>query len=177
MPNMLLEEVEYATERTNLGVWRRYVYPSGARFAEFRSHGELLGLPLIHYTFGICPETGKRIVARGIVAVGRFAVGGIAIGQASAGLLALGQAAIGVAAGLGQFSTGVWSVGQIALGVAFGLGQIAVGRVAIGQLAYGTYVLAQIGRGTHVWSMTRTDPAAVSFYRGMLETVKGMLGW
>lgn len=55
--------------------WRRYVYPNGTHFGELRSHRTILGLPLMHYTSGRCPETGRRIVAKGILAVGRLAVG------------------------------------------------------------------------------------------------------
>ena len=44
-------------------------------------------LPLVHYTYGKCPETGKRIVAHGVIAVGRLAWGIIAIGQASLGVV------------------------------------------------------------------------------------------
>ena len=36
MKNLLLENVEYKIETTNLGVWRRYPYPTGAYFAEFK---------------------------------------------------------------------------------------------------------------------------------------------
>ena len=61
MKNLLLENVEYKIETTNFGVWRRFVYPTGAYFAEFKSHAAFWGLPLLHYTRGKCPETGKQI--------------------------------------------------------------------------------------------------------------------
>jgi hypothetical protein len=50
MKNLLLENVEYKIETTNFGMWRRFVYPTGAYFAEFKSHATLWGLPLLHYT-------------------------------------------------------------------------------------------------------------------------------
>jgi len=65
MQNLLFEKVEYKIEETRSGVWRRFVYPTGAYFAEFKSRTTWMGLPLIHYTKGRCPETGKRVVARG----------------------------------------------------------------------------------------------------------------
>ena len=37
MKNLFLENVEYKIETTNFGVWRRFVYPTGANFAEFKS--------------------------------------------------------------------------------------------------------------------------------------------
>ena len=87
MQNVLLERVEYQTETTHFGTWRCYLYPTGVYFAEFKSHSTFLGLPLVHYTRGICPETGKRIVAKGVIAIGRLATGILAVGQLGLGLL------------------------------------------------------------------------------------------
>ncbi|MDR3638781.1 MAG: hypothetical protein P4L84_33550 [Isosphaeraceae bacterium] len=168
MKNMLLEKIEYKEDATDLGTWRRFVYPSGELFEEFTSYQRYFGLPLLHYTRGRCPETGKRIVARGIVAIGRLAVGVVAIGQASLGVVALGQLAIGLAFGLGQATTGVLAVGQLALGVLFGLGQFTTGYVAIGQLAFGKYVLAQFGAGLHVWDVRGASPIARQFFRSLI---------
>jgi len=168
MSNLLLEDVEYRIQETRLGVWRRYLYPTGARFHEFKSHATFLGWPLVHYTHGICPDTGRRIVAKGVVAVGRLAVGGLAIGHASFGIVALGQLAIGILLGLGQAATGLAAAGQAAIGAFFGLGQLATGTVTIGQLGWGTYVLAQRGFGEHVWSSSMADPAAVEFFKSLI---------
>lgn len=159
MGNLLLEKVEYKTEKTSFGEWRRYVYPTGMRFEEFRSHKVIGGLPLLHYTNGICPETGKRIVAKGIIAIGRLSAGVVAIGQASFGLIALGQLGVGLLLGLGQASTGIYAVGQLAMGVAFGLGQFAFGK----------YVLAQIGSGAYAVTPERADPEALEHFRSLLE--------
>jgi len=165
MPNTFLEKIEYKIENTSMGTWMRYGYENGTSFHEFKSHAEWLGLPLIHYTYGKNPETGKRVVAKGVIAVGRIACGVIAIGQVSIGLLAIGQLAIGFLFGLGQLSTGLAAVGQAAVGVYFGLGQLATGQVAIGQFAYGKYVLAQFGFGENVLSMTRRDELALEFFK------------
>jgi hypothetical protein len=72
MKNLLLENVEYETESTRFGTWRRFAYPTGASFAGFKSHATFLGLPLLHYPRGRCPETGRWIIAKGVLAVGRF---------------------------------------------------------------------------------------------------------
>ncbi len=173
---MLLEKVEYKVERTYFGTWRRYVYETGARFAEFKSHDSMLGLPFIHYTAGICPETGKRLVAKGVIAVGRKAVGFVAVGQAAVGLLALGQLAVGAVA-VGQASFGVAVIGQLAIAILFGLGQMTTGYVAIGQFALGHYALGQFGAGDHVWSTGRTDPEAVEFFSCFLGKLKSFSGW
>jgi len=166
-----MENIEYKIEETGFGTWRRYAYPNGSRFAEYRSHKIIYGLPLVHYAYGICPETGKRIIAKGIIAIGRIALGGIAIGQTSLGLIAIGQLGLGILFGLAQAATGFAAVGQVAIGIKFGLGQLATGAVAIGQLAIGKYVLAQLGFGEHVWSQKYADPGAVDFFKSLKDTI------
>ncbi|MDI7259243.1 MAG: hypothetical protein QME90_04890 [Thermodesulfobacteriota bacterium] len=168
MKNLLLENVEYKIEQTSFGVWRRFAYPNGAYFAEFKSYATFLGLPLLHYTRGKCPETGRRIIAKGIVAVGRLAAGILAVGQASFGVIAIGQLGLGLLLGLGQGATGLYAIGQVAIGLMFGLGQFATGEIAIGQVAFGKYVLAQLGFGEYVWSTKRADPEAVKFFKSLL---------
>jgi hypothetical protein len=162
--NLLLGDIEYKVEETTLGRWRRFMYPTGQVFAEYVSHASFFGLPLVHYTYGRCPETGSRIVAKGVIAVGRLAVGLVAIGHAAMGVVAIGQLAVGLLAGLGQAATGVACVAQFGLGLAFGLGQFVTGYVAIGQFAFGQYVLAQFGAGMHVWDMHGIAPAAEDFF-------------
>ncbi len=142
MRNLLLEPVEYKIDETRRGVWRRYVYPTGELFEEFTSHRRMFGMPWLHYTRGRCPETGKRIVAKGVIAIGRLAVGILALGQASAGVIAIGQAGFGLLFGLGQMSTGLFALGQVAIALAIGVGQCATGYVAVGQMTAGCYVLA-----------------------------------
>jgi hypothetical protein len=171
MPNLLLEKIDYKIETTRRGTWKRYVYPSGASFAEFTAHTTLFGLPLVHYTRGICPETGRRVVAKGFIAVGRVAMGLIALGQIAVGALTVGQLALGLLLGLGQASTGIIAIGQLALGSGFGGGQIATGMIAIGQIGAGHYVLAQFGVGTHLWSMASADPEAVAFFKSLWTTI------
>lgn len=172
MRNLLLEKVEYKVEETPRGIWRRFVYPDGKYFAEFRSNTEVFGMPLLHFTRGICPETGRRVVARGFVAVGRRAVGVIAIGQVSAGIIAIGQASAGLVLCLAQAGAGIFAVGQVAAGVLFGVGQLATGITAIGQLAAGQYVLAQLGLGQHLWTPEQADPVAVQHFRDFWDTVR-----
>lgn len=169
MKNRLWEEVEYKYDETAFGAWRRFVYPNGELFEEFISHQQVLGFPLVHYTRGKCPETGKRIVATGVLAIGRLARGGLAIGHASLGLVAVGQLGIGLFFGFGQATIGMIALGQLAIGGIFGLGQLATGTVAIGQFAVGHYVLAQLGFGTHVWDMHGVSVVAQRFFRSFLQ--------
>lgn len=176
MGNLLLEKIEYKTETTAFGAWRRYVYPTGARFAEFRSHASWAGLPLLHYTYGVCPETGKRITAKGVIAVGRIATGILAVGQAAIGLIAVGQLCLGAVFGLGQAASGFYAVGQIAVGAALGVGQLATGYTAIGQLALGKFILAQLGSGAYAVLPERSDHEALEHFRPLIDFFKSLKG-
>src|SRR3954463_16686086 len=129
LPNLLLmSDVQYAIEETPNGVWRRFVYSDGRRFAEFKTHLKVAGMPLVHYTYGVCPDTGRRVTAHGIIAVGRVANGIVAIGQFAMGLIAIGQLSIGLLLSVGQASLGMFCLGQLAIGVMFGAGQFATGQ-------------------------------------------------
>jgi hypothetical protein len=165
MPNTFLEKIEYKIEVTAMGTWMRYGYENGTSFHEFRSHLKWLGFPFIHYTYGRSPETGKRVTAKGVFAVGRIACGVFAIGQLSVGVISIGQLAIGILFGLGQLSTGLAAVGQAAIALYFSFGQFAIGQIAIGQFAYGQYVLAQMGFGENVLSLARRDELALEFFK------------
>jgi len=171
--NLLLEKVEFQVTRTAAGSWRRFLWPTGELFEEYRSSRRLFGLPLLHFTRGRSPETGRRVVARGVIAVGRRAIGIVAIGQGAAGVVALGQASAALLVGVGQATIAPIAVGQLALGLLFGLGQAATGWVAIGQLALGEYVLAQIGFGAHVWDTRGVSPEAEPFFRALLSRLRG----
>jgi hypothetical protein len=167
-PNVLRSDVEYVIQETANGIWRRYLYPNGRRFAEFKSYLNVGGLPLVHYTYGVCPQTGRRITAHGIIAVGRVASGVIAIGQLAVGLIAIGQLSIGLLIALGQAGIAPYCMGQLAVGLFFGAGQFATGQIAIGQFAYGNYVLAQIGFGKHVIDVHGVDEVAKKFFLGWI---------
>jgi len=176
MTNLLNEPPDYQITETSLGVWRRYLYPTGELFAEFRSHGTFLGLPWLHYTRGRSPETGSRVTARGVLAVGRVATGIVAVGQAAFGVLAIGQLGVGLLLGLGQAAAGWTAVGQLALGLGYGLGQLATGAVVVAQLGIGGRVLAQAGWGDAVWTPDRQDPEAVEYFRALWEQIRAFVG-
>ena len=171
MNDLLKGKPDYAITTTSLGRWRRFMYPSGMVFAEYRSHAELFGLPWVHYTHGISPETGRRIVAKGLLAVGRFAVGGIAVGQLSAGIISIAQLGVGLLFGLAPAAFGLHALGQVAVGGAIAAGQLAAAPTAIGQLGVGEYALAQKGVGTHVWSPARRDPEAIARFSTLWRTM------
>lgn len=133
---------------------------------EWKSNARLFGWPLVHVAFGRRKETGRLMVAQGVVAIGQFAVGFITIAQFGIGFLFA----------LGQFVCSPIAVAQVALGIIFGLGQVATGITAVGQIAFGKYVLAQWGIGEHLWTPGIRDQEAVNHFRGILDVIKGLLG-
>ncbi len=125
---------------------------------EWSSKVRIFGLPLVHIAVGRNRQTGKFLVAKGVIAIGQFAIGIVAIGQFAVGLLF----------GLAQFAVGLFAVAQFALGVYFGLGQFAIGFTCIAQFGAGKYVLAQAGYGKYVWSMTVKNLQAFDYFRNLL---------
>jgi hypothetical protein len=146
--NTLLKPVQYKIEHTPWGTWKRFGYESGNVYEEFTSFRQFWGLPLLHYTRGRHPETGRLKTAKGIIAIGRRAIGCIAIGQLAIGLFfGLGQAACGLLC-VGQGAVGLLVAGQVAVGI-ISVGQIAIGIVAIGQMAVGIWGWGMAQHTTH----------------------------
>ena len=87
----------------------------------WRTKAELFGWPLVHCVRGIDPRTGKRLVAKGIIAVGEIAVGVIACGGVALGILAVGGVSIGLL-----------SAGGLAVGLLMSAGIVAVGPSPFG---------------------------------------------
>ena len=143
-----------------------YIVPWRFRGFQWRSSQEIMGWPLVHIAFGRDKKTGKLLIAKGIIAIGQFAIGVITIAQFGIGFLF----------GFGQFIAGMYAVAQFALGVYFGLGQFAIGLTAIGQFAIGKYVRALTGIGQHVWSAKIKDPQAIEYFRNFWAALKNLLG-
>lgn len=133
---------------------------------EWKSKTEVLGWPLIHVAAGRNSETGRLYIAKGIIAIGQFAIGVITIAQFGIGLLF----------GLGQFAGGFIAIGQFALGIYFGLGMFATGVTAIGMFAFGWYVRAIFGYGKYVWSAHIQDIEAMDYFSGLWQFLKGLFG-
>ena len=76
---------------------------------------------MLHVAIGFNPGTGLPRLARGVIAIGNFALGVIAIGGMAAG----GFVISGIGVGLGVIAgiaVGWTAVGGIALGASFALG-------------------------------------------------------
>ena len=130
---------------------------------DWRSKKTLFGYPLIHVAFGRNAK-GRLRVAKGVIAIGQFAVG----------LITIAQFGIGVLFGFGQFILGLTGIAQFAITGLFGLGQLAVGYIAIGQFAFGYYVLAQMGFGEYVFSVKRKDPEVFEYLKFLAETIRSI---
>ncbi len=108
---------------------KAFSLPSGSAVAvlpgyEYKSKRTLFGLPLVHINVGY----GLR-GAKGVFAVGDYAVGVVAVGGFSVGLI-----------GIGGLSVGLLGLGGVALG-GLALGGLAVGGIALGACAVGVYAL------------------------------------
>lgn len=172
MTNLLNQEPDYVFSSNKLGITRKYLYESGMLFREFKSHLKIGSLPLIHIALGVNPQTGKRLCARGVIAIGRKATGIIAIGQLALGILSIGQASFGVIS-IGQLAIGLLvGLGQMSIAGLFAAGQMALGFIAIGQFAAGFYTLGQFGIGKFVLAPRRQDWQAICFFKTLLKNLK-----
>jgi hypothetical protein len=133
-------------ERTSKVLYSPYGY--GWNY-EYKSEAEFLGWPLIHIAQGINPETGTPRVAKGIIAIGNFAVGGLAIGGLAAGVVTLGGL------GLGLFSFGGLAIGILAAGGGLAVGGVfAIGGAAISLI----YAMGGLALAPHFIGGNGTDP-------------------
>src|SRR5579871_1563423 len=134
---------------------------------DFRSQTTLFGLPLVHIATGFDPLSGRRRVARGIIAMGDLAIGVLALGGGAIGGIALGGGAIVVIA-LGGGAIGLlFALGGAAVG-AIAVGGAAVGIVALGGAAFGYYALGGQAAGVHPLGSNVHDPEALQFFRQWL---------
>ena len=164
MTNLLLQPVEWKIDEGAFFVVKRHLSATGS-YTEYTSRMRMGQLPLVHITLGRNPETGQRKVARGVIAIGRFAVGLVSLGQVAVGGIAFGQASFGAFA-IGQLAmSATLAFGQMSIAPLFALGQVAVAHTAIGQVAAGQFAMGQEARGAHVWTQKQKDPMAEAPFR------------
>lgn len=130
---------------------------------DWKSKTTVYGYPLVHVAFGQDLQRKTR-VAKGVIAIGQFAVGVIAIAQFGIGFLF----------GFGQFILGFTAVAQFAGALLIGVGQFAGGYVAIGQVVFAYYGLAQEGLAKYLWSVERKDAEAVEFFMRLIKELKSL---
>ena len=98
---------------------------------EWRTESSLFGLPLVHVAWGRNKE-GRKLVAKGILGIGQYAMGFICISQFGLGGLCISQFGIGLLA-VAQFSIALASVSQFAVAV-YTIAQIGISFDGVGQL-------------------------------------------
>jgi predicted Ser/Thr protein kinase len=133
---------------------------------EYRSKTEIFGLPLVHIAMGVDLRTGKKRVAKGVIAIGDIAKGIFALGGLSIGVVSFGGLSLGVFS-LGGLSLGLASFGGFALGLIFAYGGFALAPIAVGGMAVGYYAAGGAAFGEHTWSSRGRDPAARDFFRAV----------
>ena len=124
---------------------------------EYRSKEEINGWPLIHINLGTNPETGRPLVAKGVVAIGNIAFGVVSIGAVAFGVVTL------AGFGLGLVSLGAVAIGLVALGaVALGY-EVALGAAVLSD----KFALGAIGLEFHpvVWSLIFAASIAAVIWR------------
>ena len=131
---------------------------------DYRSKTELFGWPLIHVATGIDPKTGRKRVAKGVIAIGDAAIGGIAIGGAAIGVFACGGAAVGLFSFAGAAVGLLVAIGGAAGGLGFSCGGAAIGTIALGGLAVGYFAYGGAAIAVHGLSGMGRDAAAVNFF-------------
>lgn len=131
---------------------------------EWQSTRTFWGYPLVHIAFGR-DRRGKLRVARGVIAIGQFAIG----------LITVAQFGVGILFGFGQFVAGLTVLAQFAAGVLLGIGQFATGYAAIGQFVFAYYGLGQLGLAKFMWGAGHRDPEAVDFFLSWWEAAKNFL--
>ncbi len=123
---------------------------------QYTSKTKIMGVPLVCVRFS--NRLGRDGVAKGIIAIGNFAVGVVSIGAGSIGILSFGATAMGVlavgalAAGIaawGAFAIGLFAFGATAVGI-YSAGVAAVGKeIAVGVSAIGKTAIGETATGEH----------------------------
>ena len=101
---------------------------------EYKSQRTLFGLPLVHIRLG---DRGAG-AAKGVLAIGNYAVGIFALGGFSLGLVSVGGLSLELLLSLGGWAIGGLAIGGFAVGL-LALGGGAVGLFAMGGGAFGVY--------------------------------------
>ena len=130
---------------------------------EYKSQRTLFGLPLVHIRLG---DRGTGL-AKGVFAVGNYAVGIFTFGGISLGLggwamgaLAIGGLAIGLLA-IGGAAVGLFAMGGGAFGVYAAGGGAIASEIAIGGSAHAPLAIGRIAEGALTFA-PGSDPAQIA---------------
>jgi hypothetical protein len=143
---------------------------------EYKSKATIFGIPLFHYATGVDPRTGRKRIAKGIIAVGDMAIGAVSFGGLAMGGVTLGGASLGLMS-LGGCSVGlILAIGGLAIGFA-ALGGGAIGGIAIGGGAIGYYAFGGSGWGVHPMMPMLHDEQGVAFFEWIKNHVNLISLW
>ncbi len=143
---------------------------------DYRSETTFFGLPLVHVATGRDSATGRKRVAKGIIAIGDIAQGVVAIGGVAIGGVAIGGGAIGVFA-FGGGAVGLLAFGGLAIALIIALGGGAIGPIAIGGGAVGYLAYGGGGIGVHVFDAMTKDPVAEQFFLPWAKVLMKNIQW
>src|SRR6185295_18982536 len=135
---------------------------------EYRSKTEIFGLPLVHIALGVDLRTGKKRVAKGILAIGDIAKGIFAFGWLAMGVVAFGGLTLGVFS-VGGAPLGVVALGGCAVGLVLAYGGLALAPIALGGLAIDYYAAGGAVWGQHIISGRNQSPEAMRFFRSVRD--------
>jgi tRNA A-37 threonylcarbamoyl transferase component Bud32 len=130
---------------------------------EFKSKTTIAGIPLVHIAMGIDPATGKKRVAKGIIAIGDVAIGVLAMGGVACGALAFGGVATGLMTFGGLSLAILLAVGGLSVG-GISFGGLALGVISLGGGAVGLYAFGGAAFGLHALGGNVNDPEAMRFF-------------
>lgn len=138
--------------------------PAWSAGVEYKSRATLFGLPWLHIATGLDPQTGKRRIATGIIAIGNMARGGIALGGVAIGGIAMGGVALGGIA-FGGLGLGLVALAGMAVGFLAAFGGGAIAPVALGGGSIGYYGFGGGTLAKHGMSAMGIDPEAWDFFQ------------
>jgi hypothetical protein len=102
---------------------------------EYRSKEEINGLPLIHINLGTHSETGRPLIAKGVVAIGNIAFGIVSIGAVAFGIVTMAGFGLGIVS-LAGIAIGIVALGAIAFAYEVALGAVVLSsKFALGAIA------------------------------------------
>jgi hypothetical protein len=135
---------------------------------EYRSKAQLFGLPLVHIAMGVDLRTGKKKVAKGVLAIGDIAKGIFAFGGLATGVVAFGGLTLGVVS-IGGLPLGIVALGGCAIGLVVAYGGLAIAPIALGGLAIGYYAAGGAAWGQYVISGRDRSPEAMRFFHSVRD--------
>ena len=143
--------------------------------SNYRSEREIFGLPLLHLVVAPDPKTGRKVIAKGIVAIGGQALGVFAFGGVASGFMAFGGIAIGIFS-FGGISLGLGAMGGVALAAIIAIGGTAIGTIALGSTSVGYYSFGSSAFGTHALGGNAKSQKAIEFFLPWANDVLSNLG-